>query len=171
MANRNGKTILVVDDEPDVRTFFETALTEAGFDVVMAGNGDQALEAIAKKTPDLISLDLVMPKKSGVKFFHELRKKKEWASIPVLIVTAHASDEFGNKDLEQIMADSTMSGPGVYLEKPVTPYNYVRNIKKMLNMQFDDEDETAALKQDLAKKLREADSDTLKKMLDMLKKE
>ena len=170
MAEKIDKTILVVDDEPDVRTFFEVALSEAGFNVLTASNGCEAMDHVKKQLPDLISLDLVMPKKSGVKFLYELRKNKDWKAIPVLIVTAHAQDEMGKGDLDEIMKNSTLSGPGVYLEKPVTPRNYVNSIKKVLKIAVTAEEEQAmSIKEELNQHLSGADPEMLKKMLDMLK--
>lgn len=170
MTDENKKLILVVDDEPDVRTFFETALLDAGFAAVTASDGGEALELMIKRAPALISLDLVMPKKSGVMFLHALRKNKNWSSIPVLIVTAHANDEMGGGDLDLIMKDRSISGPGIYLEKPVTPRNYVNSIRKMLDMEVAESgDDAVALKEALSEQLRKADAGTLKKMLDMLK--
>jgi len=172
MADRLKKTVLVVDDEPDVRTFFETALTDAGFDVVTASNGEEALEKVKELVPDLISLDLVMPKKSGVRFYHELRRQQEWRKIPVIVVTAHANDEMGSSDLDQILNESTISGPGIYLEKPVTASSYVRSIKKTLGIKVEEkEDDPVLLKEQLSEQLRNTDPETLKKMLDMLKEE
>ena len=96
-------------------------LEDAGFKVLTASDGEEALTVIREKRPDFISLDLVMPRKSGHKLLFELRKDRDLSRIPVLIVTAHARDEMGRKDLEDIMANSVMSGPGIYLEKPISP--------------------------------------------------
>ena len=65
MAESPPKTVLVVDDEEDVRKFLSMALKEAGFNVVTANDGFEALDQVKKQKPDLISLDLVMPKRSG----------------------------------------------------------------------------------------------------------
>jgi CheY-like chemotaxis protein len=69
MADKIGKSVLVIDDEPDVRLFLKTVLEDAGFDVMLAANGKEALERVTEKKPDVISLDLVMPKMSGLKFY------------------------------------------------------------------------------------------------------
>ena len=98
MPENNKKKILVVDDEKDVREFLKMALLEAGFEVVLAEDGNVALEKIKKEIPDLISLDLVMPHKSGAKLHRELSKHKEWSKIPVLIVTGHGRDDLGKAD-------------------------------------------------------------------------
>jgi CheY-like chemotaxis protein len=128
MSTTEGKRILVVDDEPDIRRYLAAILEDAGFTVETAADGDAALKAVESCAPDLISLDLVMPGKSGIRFLHALRRKKDWARIPVLIVTGHARDEKGKKDLDDILAGKMISGPETYLEKPVSPESYVRAV-------------------------------------------
>jgi len=170
MTDNVKKRILVVDDEADVRNFLKAALLEAGFEVITAEDGNLALEEIKKQLPDLISLDLVMPKKSGAKFYHELIKKKEWSKIPIIIVTGHARDDLGKSDLKEL----TMSGPGIYLEKPVKPNNYIAAIKSLLKMDVtEDEQQTAtmvSLQNDLKNIIDNADSNTLKKLKELLSK-
>jgi CheY-like chemotaxis protein len=171
MAQPQDKTILVAEDEPDVRYFLQTVLEDAGFHVVTAADGDEALARLKEKRPDLISLDLVMPRKSGVKFFRELRKDREWSHIPVLVVTAHARDEMGQRDLEEILAESTMSGPGIYLEKPIRPEAYVNNVKRILGLEVtEEESDTETLKRELQEKIRRADPEALQKALKALTK-
>jgi CheY-like chemotaxis protein len=169
MAEPMKKTILVVDDEPDVRTFLSAALMQAGFEVVVAADGFEALEMVKQKPPDLISLDLVMPKKSGVKFHRELTRNKQWAKIPILIVTGHARDDLGKADLKEL----TMSGPGIYLEKPVKPDNYIAAIKKILGIESSDEETKLADQVELQSELKDlvddADVETLKRVRDLLR--
>ena len=170
MPENNKKKILVVDDEKDVREFLKTALIEAGFEVVLAEDGNVALEKIKKEIPDLISLDLVMPHKSGAKLHRELSKNKEWSKIPVIIVTGHARDDLGKADLKEL----TMSGPGIYLEKPVKPGNYIAAIKSILNMDTTTEEkknaELVELQSNLKNIIDAADPETLKKIRDMINK-
>ena len=170
MSDQIKKRILVVDDEADVRNFLKAALKEAGFEVITAEDGFLALEEVKKQLPDLISLDLVMPKKSGAKFYHELTKKKEWSKIPIIIVTGHARDDLGKADLKEL----TMSGPGVYLEKPVKPDNYIAAIKSILKMDTTAEEKKTAELVELQSKLKnmidDADSETLKKIKEMINK-
>jgi len=105
-----------------------------------------------------------MPKKSGAKFYRELVKNKEWSSIPVLIVTGHARDDLGKADLKNL----TMSGPGIYLEKPVKPNNYIAAIKKLLEMDTTEEEIKLAdkikLQSELKTMIDEADPEILKKL-------
>ena len=136
MSDTANKTILVVDDEDDVRQYLSLALQDAGFTVITAADGDEAMEKIKKQPPDLISLDLVMPKKSGACLYRELSRSKKYAEIPILIVTGHARDDLGKADLREL----TISGPGIYLEKPVKPHNYIAAIKKLLGMKINQEE-------------------------------
>ncbi|MFP4527051.1 MAG: response regulator [Candidatus Kapaibacterium sp.] len=171
MATTSDKKIMVVDDEEDVRNYLRTALEDAGFTVTTASDGNEALEKIKHDRPDLISLDLVMPKHSGIKFYNEIQKSKEFKNIPVLIVTGHAHDELGRVDFEELM----MSGPGVYLEKPVKPANYVEKICGLLdipmpeNMQRGPED-AESLRTQLQKSIGNADPEALQRALDALGK-
>ena len=130
MVSSAEKTILVVDDEPDIREFFRFALLNAGFKVATAEDGYEALEVIRRRKPDLISLDLVMPRKSVVVFYRDLIKNRDWSDIPVMIVTGHARDDLGRADLKEL----TVSGPGIYLEKPVKAKDYVAAVRQILGM-------------------------------------
>ncbi|MFC2150744.1 response regulator [Calditrichota bacterium] len=162
-----GKRILVVDDEDDIRAFLRTALENAGFTVETACDGKEALEAVLANKPDLISLDLVMPKHSGTRFYHELQKVRELAKIPVLTVTGHARDELGKADFEEM----TMSGPGVYLEKPVSPSTYVSAVRKLLGMEplADNYTDPHQLHSKLSEAMKGADKEALQRALEALK--
>jgi len=169
MTEGQPKYVLVVDDEPDVRAYLRSALEDAGFLVGTACDGQEALELIRREPPDLISLDLVMPRHSGVKLHRELQKDKQLSKIPVLIVTGHARDELGRTDFDEM----TMSGPGIYLEKPVRPGSYVSAVSKLLGM---DKPNAAApegeddLRQSLDRALSGANRDALQRALDALRK-
>ncbi|MBU0983869.1 MAG: response regulator [candidate division Zixibacteria bacterium] len=171
MTTSESKTVLVVDDEADVRQYLTMALEDAGIGVVTAASGTEALAQMKQKVPDLISLDLVMPKGSGVRFYRELRKNKDWMKIPVLIVTGHARDDLGRADLKEL----TMSGSGIYLEKPVKPHSYISAIKQLLGMDTtDQESETAEqlrVQNELKNLIDSADPDTLQKLQALIKKQ
>ena len=160
--------ILVVDDEADVREYLKAALEDAGFTVAIATDGIAALDSVRQSAPDLISLDLVMPRHSGAKFYRDLQKDKRLSKIPVLIVTGHARDEMGRADFNEM----TMSGPGIYLEKPVKPDAYVSAVRRLLGLEgpepvVPDQDQ---LRRELAGALSGADRETLQRALDVLKK-
>ena len=170
MAKPQNKTILVADDEKDVRDYLSMVLSEAGFNVITAADGFEAVEQVKKHKPDLISLDLVMPRRSGIKFYRDMAKNREWAKIPIIIVTGHARDELGKADLREL----TLSGPGIYLEKPVKPHNYVAAIKRLLGMEATENEKEAAVQVELQNELKNiidgADPDTLRKIRELIKK-
>jgi CheY-like chemotaxis protein len=139
--------------------------------VVSAGDGEEALEIIKQRPPDFISLDLIMPRKSGHRLLYELRKNKQWSRIPVLIVTAHARDELGEGELKDLLDNRVMSGPGTYLEKPVNPLTYVRSVQRALGIE--ETPETAdriGLREELHKSMQGASPEALRKALEALKK-
>jgi CheY-like chemotaxis protein len=171
MVLAQDKTVLVVDDEPNVRTYLAQILRDAGFHVVTASDGDEALAMIRQQQPDFISLDLVMPRKSGRRLLYELRKDRRLAQIPVLIVTAHAQDELGQSDMDDIMQGKVLSGTGVYLEKPVKPLDYVRIVQSALGIE--EADHTAdriSLKEELEQQIQGAEPHALRRALEILKK-
>lgn len=171
MESAKDKTILVVDDEPDVRQYLAAILEDAGFQVKTASDGQEALELIQEDPPDFISLDLIMPRKSGHKLLHALRKDRRLSRIPVLIVTAHARDEMGRDDLNDLLENRIMSGPGTYLEKPIDPSKYVRSIQRALGVEETPEmEEKSNLKKELQQSISNASPEALKKALDLLKK-
>jgi len=171
MKKAEDMTILVVDDEPNVRDYLKMVLEDSGFNVTTANDGIEALDRIKSQKPDFISLDLLMPKKSGHKLLYELKKDKQLSRIPVLIVTAHAQDELGKDDLDDILKNRMISGPGTYLEKPVNPKTYVQSIKRALGIEFDDEqDDKSNIKDEIQEGLKKASPEALRKALEALKK-
>lgn len=140
MGDSNKKTILVVEDEPDVQDYLKTILEDAGFSVLTASDGESGLNMIKEIKPDLVSLDLVLPKMSGRKVLRALKNDKEVSHIPVLVVTAHAHDDLGN-DGEGPVLESVLKPPqakensGMYMHKPVKPLEYVRCIEEILNVE------------------------------------
>jgi len=171
MESARDKTILVVDDEPNVRNYLRAILEDADFNVITASDGEEALKMIRENKPDFISLDLVMPKRSGPKVLYELKKDKELSRIPVLIVTAHAKTEMGEGQMKDLLEDAALSGPGLYLEKPVSPLAYVRCVQHALGLE--ESEETADrinLKQELEVRLKDAGPDALRRALDALER-
>jgi two-component system chemotaxis response regulator CheY len=112
MAERNGKRVLVVDDAALVRRFYRVALEAAGFDVLEALNGLEALENLLAEAVDLLIVDINMPQMDGITFLRELRARDlPLASIPCLVT----SSESGPQDI----AAARAAGANFYLVKPV----------------------------------------------------
>ena len=175
MARPGEKRVLVVDDEEDVITFLTMALEDAGFQTDSARSVDEALQKVKASPPDCISLDMVMPGKSGIVLFHELHKNPGWARIPVLFVTGHAKDERvkGELDAAASLAQSTMSGPATYLEKPVTAERFVRAVAAAAGVELPEggegESSPTDLRSELERLARTADPEALAEALRLLK--
>jgi CheY-like chemotaxis protein len=164
MSEENKKVILVVDDEPDIRLFLKTVLEDAGFEVITADNGKHALEKIRERKPDLISIDLVMPKMRGITLLQYLQKNPEWAKIPFIVVTAHATDELGKEDFLKLKADKILVGPHLYIEKPVVPSEYVKKIKEILGVESTETPDTDNLRAKIRDKLKTAKKQELEEI-------
>lgn len=104
-----GLTVLVVDDDPAILGFVQMALSDEGYEVVTATNGQRALAEIGKKEPDVILLDLTMPIMNGYEFYEALQNRKNGVSqIPVVIMTAGQRAREAQEEL----------GAAGYLSKP-----------------------------------------------------
>jgi CheY-like chemotaxis protein len=90
MAN---KKILVVEDDKFLRKVYESKLPKEGFDVVLAVDGVEGLEKLKTEAPDLMLLDLIMPRKSGFEVLEELKADKKAARIPILVLSNLGQDE------------------------------------------------------------------------------
>ena len=82
-----NKKILIVDDEDDVIIFLQTLLTKNGYDTITAKNGEEAFKLVKVDKPDLITLDLQMPKDTGTDFYRKIRRDKELYEIPIIVVS------------------------------------------------------------------------------------
>ena len=129
-----SKTVLVVDDDPDVRMFSVTVLEEHGYKPLEAANGEEGLKMIKENKPDLIILDILMPRQSGIRLYRELKTDKSLRNIQVIILSGIAKKtflrsqkaltEFGGKEVPE---------PKIYLEKPVEPEVLAEAIEKALS--------------------------------------
>jgi CheY-like chemotaxis protein len=164
------KKILIVDDEPDIRNFLSACLEDAGFLVNTAKDGLEAMERVAADPPDLITLDLVMPRRSGVWVIRELQKNEQWATIPVIVITAHARDEFGTDEIKALSAFTANMRPRYTIEKPVTPEKIVRAIRDVLELTETPVQETkiSSEKDLIVDMINNADPDTLKQIRTVL---
>jgi CheY-like chemotaxis protein len=121
------RRILVVDDEPDVRTFLTAVFEDNGATVFAASDGDEGLALARKEMPDLITLDLSMPGKDGGKVYEAIRKDPELAKIPVCIVT-------GKPELRKLIYERPVPPPEGYLDKPVDEETLLTNVRKILEI-------------------------------------
>ncbi len=128
-----GKTVLSVDDEIDTRDLVSTVLEENGYEALLATNGEEAMDMIRQQKPELIILDILMPKQSGIRLYRELKTSDSLRDIPVIIYSGIA-----RRTLLRAQAALTESGgesvpdPEAYIEKPAPPERLLAAVKKIL---------------------------------------
>jgi CheY-like chemotaxis protein len=171
MAKASEKTILVVDDEPDVREFLSACIKDAGFQVKTAEDGVDGLEKIEKYMPDLVTVDMVMPRRSGINLIRKLKKDKNMANIPVIVITAHAQDEFGEEDISKFEGFATHLKPRYIMEKPITPVTLIKAICNILEVEPVEENiakKESSEHNEVMDALKNADKATIEKISQML---
>lgn len=126
------KTILTVDDSQDSLEFIETILENENRVIITAQNGEQCLIKAQEKKPDLIILDVQMPKKDGFATFSELKRNPSLKDIPIIILTGIDSQlnmKFSKDDMKKFYGIS----PDYYLEKPINPKELATIVNKIFS--------------------------------------
>jgi diguanylate cyclase (GGDEF)-like protein len=119
-----SESILVVDDDPDIARFVEVNLRSAGYDVSVAGDGEEALERAAEMRPDLVLLDVMMPRLDGFEVAQRLRKNPQTANTSIIMLTAKA--------LSSDKVTGLQSGADDYIIKPFDPIELLARVKGTL---------------------------------------
>ena len=122
-----SKRILVVDDEMYIVNILDFTLAGEGWEVVSATNGEDALRTLLKFEPDLVILDVMMPRIDGVEVCRAIKAREESADTPVIMLTA--------KDREKDKEEALEAGADLYLTKPFSPGKLVQEIRNLLNPQ------------------------------------
>jgi DNA-binding response OmpR family regulator len=120
------KCILVVDDERYIVNILDFTLGSEGFRVLSASNGEEALRMAMKETPDLVVLDIMMPKIDGFEVCRALKAKEETKDLPVILLTAKDRDADRKKG-EEVGAD-------LYMTKPFSPARLVEEVRNLLGV-------------------------------------
>lgn len=122
--NTKGLNVLVVDDEPEIHTVLGKLLSKEGYNVDSAYSAAEAFEAVAKSRPDLIILDIMMPKVSGIEVCNRLKGDPATEDILILIVSA--------RDAQKDRIEGLTHGADDYVSKPFHLRSLVRKIEHML---------------------------------------
>ena len=117
-------TILIADDEPNIIISLEFLMKREGYDVKLARDGQEALDAIIQHRPALVLLDVMMPKKSGFDVCQEVRARADVGRTPILMLTARGRDTDVAKGLEL--------GANAYMTKPFSTKELVEKVKELL---------------------------------------
>jgi DNA-binding response OmpR family regulator len=116
--------IVVADDNTDIRELVALKLTQAGFDVLQAGDGAAALDLVRTTQPDVAVLDVMMPEKSGLDVCREMRADAGTAAIPVLLLTAKAQTSD--------VVNGFSVGADAYMCKPFSPRELLSQVQTLL---------------------------------------
>jgi len=127
-----GFKILVIDDEPDVRTYLRMIFADQGCEVIEAPDANQGMRAIKNDNPDLVTLDLIMPHKTGEKLYWELRKDERYVKLPVVIITGYAKMDTPTINFHKFIEEKSIPQPEGFLEKPIDPGETVETVRNVL---------------------------------------
>ena len=118
------KTILIVDDEKQLVSLVKLHMEMAGYEVLSAKDGEEALEIVRKESPDLIILDLMIPKIDGWEVCRRIRAESKVGNIPIIMLSARTETEDKLKGYE--------CGTDDYVTKPFSPRELVARVKRVL---------------------------------------
>jgi len=116
--------VMIVDDSLTVRKITSRTLTRAGFDVITAKDGIDALELLNDRTPDVILLDIEMPRMDGFEFTKTIKAEPKNAHIPIIMITSRTAEKHRNRAQEL--------GVDLYLGKPYQEEELIKNLREML---------------------------------------
>lgn len=126
------QTILVVDDEKDLLDLIEYNLRKEGFEVLKAENGEQGIETAREAKPDLVLLDIMMPKMTGLEVCEIMRQDKTLKNIPIIFLTARSDEKTEVEGLDK--------GADDYITKPISTTKLISRIKAVLRRFYDNKE-------------------------------
>ena len=119
-----GKKILIADDEPNIVVSLEFLMKQSGYDVRVATNGEDALRAVEEFVPDLILLDVMMPRLSGYDVCQKVRENPAWAGVKIIMLSAKGRDVEVNKGMAV--------GADAYVTKPFSTKDLIATVCELL---------------------------------------
>ena len=146
-----AKQVLVVDDDPNTVKYLSVLLRENGYEVVPAGDGKEGLEKIQQAKPDLMVLDVMMPKKTGLTLFKQLKKDDQYKDVPILMLTGvsgvlddleeHKEETFEHpfdslrealKKAIRELRDEGLVKPEMFVDKPVDAEAFAAKVQELI---------------------------------------
>jgi DNA-binding response OmpR family regulator len=124
MTGREAPLVLVADDEDDIRSLVSFRLKRAGYDVITAADGEEALLLATTRLPDLVVLDMMMPKATGLEVTRSMREQATTKDIPIILLTARAQ--------EADVARGFDAGADDYVKKPFSPQDLQARVQALL---------------------------------------
>lgn len=122
-----GKKVLIADDEPNIVTSLEFLLRQKGYDVRVASAGDDALRAVAEFGPELVLLDVMMPRMSGYDVCQKIRENPDWHGVKIIMLSAKGRDVEVTKGMAV--------GADAYVTKPFSTKDLVAQVRQLLGLE------------------------------------
>jgi DNA-binding response OmpR family regulator len=126
-VNMNGRLVVVADDDEDILVLVRTVLERAGYEVVAARTGVEALVLAQERRPDLAVLDISMPELDGLEVLRRLRADASTSDVPVLLLSARVQ--------EDDVARGFATGANAYVQKPFSPRELADRVSELLGTQ------------------------------------
>jgi CheY-like chemotaxis protein len=127
------KKVLVIDDETSTITYLTTLLEDHGYATCAAQAARQGLELARAQRPDLICLDIMMPKRSGIALYRDLKRDPELQSIPTIFVSAFSgAEDFLGTHFRKLIPEPEIPEPLAFLEKPIEPCEFVEIVVSLI---------------------------------------
>ena len=127
------KKILIVDDERDIIIYLTTLLKENGYQVLQAQSAEEALEKILNEKPDLVCLDIMMPKQSGIALYRKFKSDDRGKDIPAIFISAFGMEEkLTGEGFRKYVPEPEVPEPIAYLEKPVEVPRLLQLIQEVI---------------------------------------
>jgi CheY-like chemotaxis protein len=128
------KTVLIIDDEPDIVTYLGLLLENQGYAVISALDGQEGLDLAKRERPDLVCLDIMMPRKTGVALYGEMKADPKLKKIPCVIISAYESAySFKGQAFRRMVQDKSIPEPLRFFEKPIDVPAFLGFIDGLLN--------------------------------------
>ena len=146
-----AKQVLIIDDDRNTVKYLSVVLSERGYDPVSAADGSEGLRKVKQAKPDLIVLDVMMPKKTGFVLFKQLKKDDQYKDIPILMLTAVSGileeqesqkEETSEKPYDSLrealrkkireMREEGLLRPEMFVDKPVDPDAFIAKVRELI---------------------------------------
>ena len=124
------KKVLVVDDEPSIVTYLTTVLEDAGYETCAATAPEEAWATAQEERPDVITLDIMMPKRSGFALYQDFKLDPVLRDTPVVFVTAFSrTDDLWSEAFRRVVPDGRIPLPEAYIEKPISVEVFLETVE------------------------------------------
>lgn len=132
------KTIMIIDDEEDIRTYLMAVLEDGGFQTCTVNEEENVVEALQREQPDLVLLDIMMPRRSGISIFRDLRTTTGVEHVPVALISGiEKATGFFNGEIKDLLDGTEVKPPDGFIEKPIQIQQLLKVVETILETKGD----------------------------------